>query len=57
MLRDIGTWILILTAVLIFGRLWFNMVEWLLSKVKSLLGLNRSHRNWHTFEEETDEER
>ncbi|EEP44529.1 hypothetical protein COLINT_02739 [Collinsella intestinalis DSM 13280] len=57
MLRDIGTWILILTAVLIFERLWFNMVEWLLSKVKSLLGLNRSHRNWHTFEEETDEER
>lgn len=57
MLRDIGTWILILTAALIFGRLWFNVVEWLLSKVKSILGLNRSQRNWHTFEEETDEER
>lgn len=57
MLRDIGTWILILTAVLIFGRLWFNVVEWLLSKVKSMLGLNRSQRNWHTFEEEANEER
>lgn len=45
MLRDIGVWILILTEVLIFGRLWFNVVEWLLSKVESLLDLNRSQRN------------
>lgn len=38
MTRDIGAWILILTAILIFGRLWFNLVECVGSPGFALIG-------------------
>lgn len=55
MLKDVGPWLLILTGILIFGRLWFNLIEWLLSKVKALLGLSGKQDNWHAFNEGADE--
>lgn len=55
MWREIGMWVLSLAAVLIFGRVWFHLVEGILSKIKSLLGRNKKAPNWHTFDE-TDAE-
>ncbi len=50
-----GVWILILIIIFIFGRVWFHMVEWLLSKIKALFSRCVKPPVWHTFEEKDEE--
>lgn len=51
MWREIGMWVLVLTVILIFGQIWFHLVEGLLSRIKSLLNRYKKPPVWHTFEE------
>lgn len=51
MWREIGMWLLVLTVILIFGQMWFHLVEGLLSRIKSLLSRHKKPPAWHTFEE------
>lgn len=51
MWREIGIWLLVLTVILIFGQMWFQLVEGLLSRIKSLLSRHKKPPAWHTFEE------
>lgn len=56
MWRETGMWLLLLIVMFIFGRMWFHLVEGLLSKLKSLLGRHRDPPVWHTFEEADSEQ-
>lgn len=51
MWREIGMWCLVLSALFIFGRVWFHLVEGLLFGIKSLLNRHKKPPVWHTFEE------
>ncbi len=50
-------WVLLLVVILVFGRMWFHLVEGLLSRIKSLLDRNKEPPVWHTFEETDDEKK
>ncbi len=51
MWREIGVCVLSLTVVLIFGQVWFHLVEGFLFKIKSMLNRGKRSFGWHTFEE------
>ena len=50
-----GMWVLALAGIVLFGRMWFHLVEGLLAKIRSLLNRNKESPVWHTFEETDDE--
>ncbi len=50
-------WLLLLIAIVLFGQVWFHLVEGILSKIRSLLDRDKGPPNWHTFEETGDEEK
>ena len=51
MWREMGMWVLGLVVFLIFGRMWFHLVEELLARIRSLWNRHREPPVWHTFEE------
>lgn len=57
MWQEIGMWLLLLIAIVLFGQVWFHLVEGILSKIRSLLDRDKGPPNWHTFEETGDEEK
>ena len=46
-LEEIGAFLLVLVAVLIFGNLWFQFVEAILSRIKKLFTRRRPYRSGH----------
>lgn len=49
-------WMLVLlTAVTVFGRLWFLLVEFLLERAKRLLFRHDQPPAWHTLPDEKEE--
>ena len=46
-LRELGTLLLVLVAVLMVGRVWFHLVEALIRRVKGLFGRPKDPPAWH----------
>ena len=49
LLEEIGAFLLVLVAVLIFGNLWFQFVEAILSRIKKLFPRRKEPPAWHTL--------
>ena len=48
-LGEIGAFLLVLVAALIFGNLWFQFVETILSRIKKLFTRRKEPPAWHTL--------
>ena len=48
-LGEIGAFLLVLVVILIFGNLWFQFVEAILSQVKKLFTRRKEPPAWHTL--------
>lgn len=48
-LEEIGAFLLVLVAVLIFGNLWFQFVEAILSRIKKLFTRRKEPPVWHAL--------
>ena len=55
MWKEMGMWVLVLAGIVLFGRMWFHLMEGILTRIKSLLNRRREPPVWHTFEETDDE--
>lgn len=53
-LTQIGAILLVLTVLVVFGNIWFNIVEVVLNKFKSLFVSNNNAQTWHEFPENTE---
>ncbi|MGI5894854.1 MAG: hypothetical protein ACOX6P_09720 [Candidatus Merdivicinus sp.] len=47
MLKEIGTILLILTAVILFGNIWFHFVDSALERIKQLFIGRKESQTWH----------
>ena len=54
-LAEIGTGLLILTGIVIFGNLWFHFVETILRWIKKLFMGHKNPPMWHRFPVYKDE--
>lgn len=53
--QSIGVAILVLSAVVIVGNIWFHFVDGIIEKIKYyLFGRNKQH-NWHTLPPDEDD--
>ena len=48
-LEEIGAFLLVLVAVLIFGNLWFHLIEAILGQIKKLFTRRKEPPAWHTL--------
>ena len=48
-LAEIGTGLLILTGIVIFGNLWFHFVDSILERIKALFTRHKDPPAWHPF--------
>ena len=52
--KEIGIILLLLTAVLVFGNLWFYAVESVLSRIKKRFAREKTPPVWHTLSQEEE---
>lgn len=50
-LGEVAAFVLVLTAVFLWGRLWFGLVEGLLARIRRLFG-GAEPAPWHTLPSE-----
>ncbi len=55
MLREIGMILLVLIAVVIFGNLWFHLVDSALERIKRLLTGRKEPPAWHPLPAEEED--
>ncbi len=48
-LGEIGAFLLVLVVILIFGNLWFHLIEAILSRIKKLFIRRKEPPAWHTL--------
>ena len=53
---ELGAILLVLTAVVIVGNLWFHTVESLLDRLKGLFSRRKDPPAWHPLEPEQEEQ-
>lgn len=53
---ELGAILLVLTAVVIVGNLWFHTVEFLLNRLKGLFSRRKDPPAWHPLELEQEEQ-
>ncbi|MBS6799791.1 MAG: hypothetical protein KH297_07995 [Firmicutes bacterium] len=53
-LGEIGAVSIFLLVIFIFGRIWFQLTESLLDKIKGLFSRRKEKPAWHTLPEEKD---
>ena len=56
-LREIGGILLLLIAVLLFGHLWFHLVEAVLNRIKGLFRRSQEPVAWHPLSPEEGDKR
>ena len=56
LLREVVTILLVLIAVLIFGNLWFHLVESLVRCIRWIFRNRRDPPAWHPFQPEQDDD-
>ena len=56
-LIEIGAILLFLLVLVIFGNIWFNIVESVLDKFKSMFMSNNNAQKWHKFPDNKDKEK
>lgn len=52
---EIGTFLLFLAAVLIFGNLWFHLIEAILGQIKKLFTRRKEPPAWHTLPQDEED--
>ena len=52
---EIGTFLLFLAAVLIFGNLWFHLIEAILGQIKELFTRRKEPPAWHTLPQDEED--
>ena len=53
-LAEIGTGLLILTGIVIFGTLWFQFVDSILERIKAVFTRHKEPPAWHPFPSESE---
>ncbi len=54
-LKETGALLLLLTAVFIFGNLWFHFAEAVLRRIKKIFMGDEKPSAWHAFPTDEDE--
>ncbi len=52
---EIGAFLLFLAAVLIFGNLWFHLIEAILGQIKKLFTRRKEPPAWHTLPQDEED--
>lgn len=53
-LAEIGTGLLILIGIVIFGNLWFHFVDSMLERIKGVFFRRKDPPAWHPFPSDSD---
>ena len=52
---EIGTFLLALVAVVLFGNLWFHLIEAILGQIKKLFTRRKEPPAWHTLPQDEED--
>ena len=52
---EIGAFLLFLAAVLIFGNLWFHLIEAILGQIKKIVTRRKEPPAWHTLPQDEED--
>lgn len=53
--KEIGIILLVLILIVIFGNIWFNITESILSRIKRIFGRGKEPPVWHPFPDDHKE--